>query len=118
MCFAFADEDDGTVQSGVAEFNGTARELKQELTGCVNTWVSKGRDFRTLCLEEQNTGSQSTEQQSYLAGLFGTGTVPELYELFFGCESLINWDVSDIGLLLVLLCIYILSLCLKNFYVS
>ena len=82
---------------GVREFTGTVQELRQNLTDCSNTWISKGRDFRSQCLKEQNTGREATAQQSYLAGLYGLDNVPEMFEAFFGCQSLINWDVSDIG---------------------
>jgi hypothetical protein len=85
------------VYSGVTGYTGTAKELRAELTDCGNTWVSKGREFRTQCLDQQNTGRDATPQQSYLAGFYQTATVPLMYEMFFGCESLINWDVSDIG---------------------
>lgn len=95
--FAFVDEIDGQVRPGIPTYTGTALELRVELADCKNTWVSKGRDFRTECLDQQNTGSAATAQQSYLAGLVGVDSVPLFYELVFGCESLINWDVLDIG---------------------
>ena len=85
------------MRPGIPEYTGTPQELRAALTGCGNTWVSKGRDFRTECLDQQNTGSEATAQQSYLAGYYETGTVPYFYEAIFGCESLINWNVMDIG---------------------
>ena len=89
--------------SGIPAYTGTAKELRTELAGCDNTWISKGRDFRTQCLDQQNTGREATAQQSYLAGFYEVETVPLMYEMFFGCESLINWDVSDIGTLMPLI---------------
>ena len=84
--------------SGVREFTGTAQELRAELKDCTNTWISKGRDFRSQCLREQNTGRAATAQQSYFAGFYELDDVPSMYEAFFGCESLINWDPLDIGM--------------------
>jgi hypothetical protein len=91
-------EDDGLVYSGVREFTGTAQELRAELKDCTNTWISKGRDMRSQCLREQNTGRAATAQQSYFAGFYELDDVPSMYEAFFGCESLINWDPLDIGM--------------------
>jgi hypothetical protein len=85
------------VESGLSAYTGTVKELRAELSGCSNTWVSKGRDFRTQCLNEQNTGREATAQQAYLAGYSEVATVPLMYEAYFGCESLYSWDVDDIG---------------------
>lgn len=89
-------EDDGLVYPGIKEYNGTAQELKLDLIECSNTWVSKGRDFRTQCLMEQDTGKEATAQQSYLTGLHKHDDVSAMYEHFFGCETLINWSETDI----------------------
>lgn len=86
------------MKPGIPTYTGTAKELKLALEGCTNTWVSKGRDFRTQCLKQQNTGSEATAQQSYLAGFYKADSVPLLYEALYGCQSLIDWDVLDIGM--------------------
>lgn len=87
----YTTTDNGDVIPGVSSYSGPLDDMTQN---CGLSWLTSGNSARDNCLDA--LGNQATALQAYLAGINNKSTVSEVYDYFFGCNTLLSTSESEI----------------------